>query len=208
MEVGQTYTFVQADVSNYYHPMGFAYKADGAHADEPELEPGVSVPEDAPCTQDLSCPAPMYYKNGEYLGVYSNLPGRRRVADEDFGLDAYEPEFFYPLPEWAAAGEYTIQLTFDDESYSEDIFYFCHIHQFMSGRIKLLRHGYLVNNDNTPALGYRYDKPSEFDALCGSFGLAPYQLPNELCPVTFVCGQDDVNAGLQQFSQCIDAVNW
>jgi hypothetical protein len=58
---------------------GFAYKADGAHADEPELEPGVSVPEDAPCTQTLSCPAPMYHIDGLYLGQYSNLPEERRT---------------------------------------------------------------------------------------------------------------------------------
>jgi hypothetical protein len=91
IEIGETYTFVQKYPSNWYHPMGFSYRADGAHADEPELEPGVSVPADAPCTFDLSCPAPMYYKNGIYLGNYSNLPGQPRIADDDFGLDVYEP---------------------------------------------------------------------------------------------------------------------
>jgi hypothetical protein len=127
MEVGETYTFVQHDVSNYYHPMGFAYYADGAHADEPELEPSVSGG-DSPCTSSNSCPAPMYYKNGEYLGAYSNLPDETHVYDDDFGLDAYEPEFFYPMPQWAAE-EYSIKLTFDDSSYGQDIFYFCHVRQ-------------------------------------------------------------------------------
>lgn len=126
MEVGETYTFVQTDVSNFYHPMGFAYVPDGAHADAPELGPGVSVPEDANCTLDLTCPAPMYYKNDVYLGQYSNLNSSNVIAAEDFGLDAYEPEFFYPITDWVTAN-YTIKLKFDDESYTKDIFYFCHV---------------------------------------------------------------------------------
>lgn len=37
-----TYNFIQEDISNYYRPLGFAYGANGAHDDQPELEPGVS----------------------------------------------------------------------------------------------------------------------------------------------------------------------
>ena len=39
VEIGQSYTFVQADISNWMHPMGFAYFPDGAHDDKDELEP-------------------------------------------------------------------------------------------------------------------------------------------------------------------------
>lgn len=82
------------------------------------------------------------------------------------------------------------------------------IHQGMSGRIKLLRNGLVINQDNTPALGYEYDQPGEFDKQCGSFGLDPFQLPNPLCPSRFVCGSMLADRELQRFSECIDAVNW
>ena len=42
MEKGVTYKFIQEDFTNYYHALGFAYYADGALDDQPELEPGVS----------------------------------------------------------------------------------------------------------------------------------------------------------------------
>merc|ERR1711933_539743 len=35
---GVEYTFVQEDVSNWYHPLGLAYYPDGAHDGVPELE--------------------------------------------------------------------------------------------------------------------------------------------------------------------------
>jgi hypothetical protein len=73
----------------------------------------------------------MYYKNGEYLGVYNNTPpemsAQQYVNDADFGLDAYEPDFFRPLPDWAAE-EYSVKLTFG-ATYWHDIFYFCHVRE-------------------------------------------------------------------------------
>ena len=136
MEVGQVYEFVQQDVSNYYHPLGFAYLADGAHVPVNELEPTVSEGTSG-CDSNATCPAPMYFLNGKYLGVYSNIP---KVADattneEDFGLDAYEPQFFYPITDWAGLGTFSIQLKFDDPTYTNDFFYFCHV----STSLKLYR---------------------------------------------------------------------
>jgi hypothetical protein len=131
-------------------------------------------------------------KDGEFLGVNGT---------DDFGLDVYEPEFFANPVDWTAAGNYSIELTFDDADYAKDIFYFCHIHQFMSGRIKILdSDGNSVSSTDDPPLGYEYDMPSEFDKTCGTFGLEPYQLPNALCPSKFVCGVDEVNQDLQDFS--------
>lgn len=95
-------------------------------------------------------------------------------------MDVILQKFFKPIQEWISAGEYSIKLTFDDSSYTEDIFYFCHIHEFMSGRIKLLRDGQVINMDNTPQRGYRNDRPGEFDSQCGSYGLDAFQLPNDL----------------------------
>jgi hypothetical protein len=73
LELGETYTFIQRHRSNYYHPMGFAYFPDGAHDDKEELEPGVGLGHDPSCATDKTCPAPMYFLNGEYLGEFSNI---------------------------------------------------------------------------------------------------------------------------------------
>merc|ERR1719343_682676 len=102
LEVGTTYQFIQKDPSNYYHPLGFAYFPDGAHADADELEPGIIPPgSSSTCGANMSCPAPMYYIGDEYKGSYSNNPDLASVTsdDDNFGLDDYEPLFFHPLPE-------------------------------------------------------------------------------------------------------------
>lgn len=128
IEIGQTYTFVQADRSNYYHPMGFAYGPDGAHAGLSELEPSVSDGSSG-CESDSTCPAPMYFSGDAYLGSYSNIPDVKDVTtgEDDTGLDAYESVFFYPITEWAASPAFSIQLRFDDETFEKDLFYFCHV---------------------------------------------------------------------------------
>lgn len=117
MEIGQTYTFVQQDTSNWYHPMGFAYFPDGAHDEKDELEPTVTQTSSA-CVASNECPSPRYYRNNTFLG---------KIGTEDFGLDVYEPEFFLSLADWAAGGTRSIELNFNDESYTKDIFYFCHV---------------------------------------------------------------------------------
>ena len=129
MEVGQTYTFLQTDRSNYYHPMGFAYFPDGALGGREELEPSIALGQDTSCATNQTCPAPMYFLNDEYLGDYSNQPRvqPRTMGTNNFGLDEYEPLFLRPLPEWTALGDFSIQLKFDDPSYEQDLFYFCHV---------------------------------------------------------------------------------
>lgn len=206
MEVGETYTFIQADRSNYYHPLGFAYFADGAHDDVDELEPGIGLGNDSSCIEDLSCPAPMYFLNDQYFGTYSNIASVANITagEDNFGLDDYEPLFFHPLPDWAGYGEFSIKLRFDDDSYTKDIFYFCHIHQFMSGRIKLMKDGEVISAEDEPPLGYNYEVPGPFDEECGTYGLDDFQLPHPQCPDTFVC---DADPEMQPFPQCIDAMN-
>uniref|UniRef100_A0A7S3DQL4 DUF305 domain-containing protein n=1 Tax=Entomoneis paludosa TaxID=265537 RepID=A0A7S3DQL4_9STRA len=141
------------------------------------------------------------------MGEFSNVPGEE-VASDNFGLDDYEPEFFYPPRDWISA-QYSIDLTFTDMTYSQDIFYFCHIHSTMSGRIKLIDgNGDLVSPEDVPELSDRDIKNNDFDEECGSFGLEPFQLPNELCPSTFVCGQEDAeNEAVSTFATCLDAMN-
>jgi len=210
IKVGEEYTFSQADRSNYYHPMGFAYAVDGALEGSDELEPGITPPgSSSTCADDLTCPAPIYFKDGVMLGNYTNLS--TDPADysgtENFGLDDYEPDFFYPLPDWAA-GSYSIKLKFDQDDIDQDIFYFCHIHAGMTGRIKILdSNGDPVVSDDAPVLPYSYEEPDEFDANCGTAGLSTYALPNDECPEKFVCLDGTEDNELQEFAECVDAMN-
>ena len=77
----------------------------------------------------------------------------------------------------------------------------------MTGRIKLLRDGVPVSEADEPELGFEYDRPSEYDISCGSFGLDAFQLPNDSCPPRFVCDKTGANQALQDFSACIEAQN-
>ncbi|KAL7517942.1 hypothetical protein ACHAWX_002815 [Stephanocyclus meneghinianus] len=212
LEVGKTYQFIQQDPSNYMHPLGFAYYPDGAHDDKEELEPGIVPPgSTSTCDVDLKCPAPMYFLGDEYLGSYTNINAIEKSSEydgENFGLDEYEPRFFHPLPEWISYGNFSVYLKFDnDTDYEKDIFYFCHVHQYMSGRIKLLRDDVPIQKEDLPELGYDYERPRGHDTFCGTYGLNDFQLPNDECPERFVCDADSKDAGLQQFSKCIDSMN-
>lgn len=77
----------------------------------------------------------------------------------------------------------------------------------MSGRIKILKDGAPVSEEDDPPLGYEYDVPSDFDKKCGSYGLDAFQLPNKLCPPRFVCGAEGEEESLQIYSSCIEAEN-
>lgn len=81
------------------------------------------------------------------------------------------------------------------------------IHQYMSGRIKLLKDGQPIQEDDVPPLGYEYDNPKRYDEKCGTYDLNSFQLPNEECPEKFVCNVPEDNEDLVQFSSCIDSMN-
>merc|ERR1711957_469331 len=205
LEKDVTYTFVQSDISNYYHPLGLAYYTDGAHADVDELEPGIVPPgSTSSCGDDNTCPAPMYRRDDTYLGVYSNNDQITSVVgNEDFGLDVYEPEFFATSVDWASAGTYKVSLKFDVADFLDDIFYFCHIHSGMSGRIKWVDGptGDKLQPENTPDLAYEYEVQSAFDEECGTYGIGNYQLPHAECPSDFVCDSE------LPFAGCVEAIN-
>lgn len=212
LEKNVNYIFDQTDLSNHYHPIGFAYYADGAHDDQDELEPGILPPgSTSGCDEDATCPAPMYFVSDKYVGSYSNNPAtgvNKTTNDGNFGLDDYEPLFFHPLLDWVGYGSWKVYLKFDDESAVQDMFYFCHIHQYMSGRMKLVDNtGAPLQSENIPALEYDYDVPSEFDKECGTYNTHPYTLPHPMCPPKFVCDVPETNRALQQFSTCIEAMD-
>ena len=112
----------------------------------------------------------MYFLNDGYLGLYSNIeeikaPTIRQVEN---GLGVYRDFFFKSMSAWTGFGTFSVKLNFDDESYADnDIFYYCHIHQFMSGRIKLLKNGFPVSANDEPAMYYEEETPGEFDQMCG-----------------------------------------
>ena len=184
-------------------------EADGAHVDVDELEPGIA-PGDSNCSETLSCPAPMYFKSGEYTGIYSNNPDLVPVPEEpsdDFGLDAVEPLFFHPLGDWEEYGPFVTSLNFDVE-YNGDIFYFCHIHSGMSARIKLLdADGNLLNPDDTPEIPYEYATIDPFDFNCGTYNITEFENFDELstCPDMFVC--EDAVAPESDYATCVQAMD-
>ena len=76
----------------------------------------------------------MYFKAGQYLGTYSNDASvlATTTGEDNFGLDDYEPLFFHPVAQWTEYGEFSVTLHFPEFSgFDGDIFYFCHIHQYM-----------------------------------------------------------------------------
>jgi len=172
MNLGETYTFIQNDVSNWYHPLGFAYYPDGAHEDQPEVE-----------NDDGTGNVLTYLING---------------IEPPLGLDDYEPAFAVARADWKMHS-YEINLTINDPNTTE-IFYFCHIHNKMSGRIR-------INNANEPYVPkelYAPYVPDSFDATCGTFETHNFDLNSEnYCPnSTFLCGAED-----NQFSKCMQAID-
>lgn len=221
IEKGKTYFFIQEGIENWYHPLGFAYAADGALLNNPELEPGIAGPgSTSSCADDLTCPAPQYMLDGVLLGPFNINPNLSEIQGrpipltedvEDFGLDAYEPQFFLPYYAWAEEerGSFAVSLYYpEDDDFDQDFFYFCHIHQGMTGRIKFVdADGQSLNAVNEPKIPYEYQSKDEYDLSCGTTGLEPFQLPNPQCPSTFVCNAPPEFTPVGKFANCIDTMN-
>lgn len=191
MELGTTYRFIQRDVSNWFHPLGFAFQSDGDLAAASEDDEGSEVEDD-------------------YLSYQLN--------GSEIELDEYEPAFTFPIEIWAA-GEYHVDVTLPvDFEYARDLFYFCHIHRYLGGRIKLTRNGVIIQPAHLPVVNRLPPPPSSYDVLCGTYGLvaAPeqigdawphsmsgdYRTPHPECPHTFVCEEEKT-----VFASCVDAIN-
>merc|ERR1719262_1779745 len=132
----------------------------------------------------------------------------------DTGLDCYEPEFFHPRSEWMKK-KYTAELTITqamaDTSHGGVIYYFCHIHSKMSGKI------IIQNADGSPvtkADGSALANPTEqtlytpvtndaLDKACGTTGAAPYASGGaRACTETFLQGTLDTD-----FEKCLQAID-
>merc|ERR1712238_479876 len=131
------------------------------------------------------------------------------ASGEDFGLDDYEPRFFYPFADWVDQGTFSVfapsvSNTANIDPNDNDFFYFCHIHAGMSGRVKILdsKKNVLSPPDVPEIPAEYYQIQSEFDAGCGTYGISAFELPNPNCPVNFVCG---AVSELENFAACFNA---
>jgi hypothetical protein len=156
-----------------------------------ELEPAIGS---GACVAAESCQAPVYMKGGLILGNYDGtvVPA---VGGDDFGLDVYEPEFFYPRGDWTDAGKYSVKLRLTD-TFDVDLFYFCHIHAGMSGRIKIIEaDDSLVQLADDPPLPADYYGPelSDYDVSCGTSGMmGDYEESEGKCSHdTFMCTEGE-----------------
>merc|ERR1712159_752151 len=203
---GVEYTFVQEDVSNWYHPLGLAYYPDGAHTGVPELEE--PTPEDCNEAEYMCNPgdgvqqAPLYCINGECEAMSDWNNG---VTS---GLDVYEPRFQIPEDQWEEEGEasYAVKFTIPTDSKTAEFYYFCHIHSGMSGKMIVEDPAPDANQLVTPlAADYYGPPPEEFDVACGTFDNVTlfHTEKDKFCPdMTFVCDPTGT-----PFSQCMEAID-
>jgi len=220
MERGVEYVFVQDDPTNWMHPLGFAYLADGAHKEVDELEPGIPATPTSGCAADNTCQAPMYYHGATFLGTVAEDGSSEPVVypapnnSGNFGLDHFEPAFQMARGDWLDSRfregpeGYNIRLTLTDSGQNADVFYFCHVHEWMTGRIKIIDGpaGSLAQVADEPALGYVYATPEGFDSECGTYGVAPYAGNNVCHEGAFVCGNSS-NEVQRLFGACLHAMD-
>ena len=187
VRVGTTLVFEQYDETNWMHALGFAFYPDGAHGKNWGGEERAEVED----------PLQLRYFTD---GVESCGPG-------DTGLDCFEPEFFYPREDWQAK-RYRVELTITPElaaaSHGGVLYYFCHIHSKMSGRIVILGpSGLRIAGTGAEEALYPTASLDPVDRACGTVGLAPFAPGREMaCEERFVCGNVDTN-----FEKCLQAMD-
>jgi len=205
---GIIYTFVQHDVTNWLHPLGFSYYPDGAHGyqlfkEVPELE----SPTPETCDQkQFNCnpgeqvlQAPLYGVDDTFETIDDWNNGTTG------GLDVYEPAFQVPQEQWTEH-KYAVKLEIPSESKTETLFYFCHIHKGMSGQIRvsdpLENHNSLVQQFKPTQY---YQQTRDFDVLCGTSGVDTFhQHRDKLCPgMNFLCEKEHNPT----FTKCMEAID-
>eukprot|EP00121_Abeoforma_whisleri_P014133 Awhi_evm1s13035 len=172
-----TYRFYQTDPSNWFHPLGFAYFPDGAHENVDELENGIGNGD-----------SPVYYINNN-------------TSD----LDTYEPEFMTPAKDWLR-NSYFVDLKVTDPNVQE-IFYFCHVHNKMSGRIYIVEsEGDSQNHSPEKGLYPHHEvKKNSFDHQCGTFETGKYGLTG----LELFCPKQDfvISEKNDSFVDCMEAID-
>ena len=206
---GVTYTLVQNHITNWMHPLGLAYYPDGAHGfqefeEVPELE--YPTPDDCNLEQFLCNPGEDV-KQAPLYGIDDNFE-----TFEDWnngvvsGLDVYEPAFKLPQDQWASHN-YSVKITVPMESKTKMFFYFCHIHDGMSGEIRV--NDEVTEDTNTLVQQFKpsdyYNELLSFDHKCGTFGTSKYHYEKQrYCPgQNFLCKMQHN----REFYQCMEAIN-
>jgi len=191
VKIGETYVFDQSDASNWYHAVGFAYYPDGAH--------GATWGGDE--RDEVEGAGELLYK----------IDGAATTCPEagDTGLDCYEPEFFYPRADWMAK-KYTAELTITqemaDKSHGGVIYYFCHIHSKMSGKIIIKNadgSAFTPSANPTELELYSPSTSTGADITCGTYSVSQYAGGGDTCcDERFLCGALDTN-----FEKCLQAID-
>jgi uncharacterized protein (DUF305 family) len=201
-----TYIFDQTDISNWYHPVGFAYIAGGAHTECKQADGSVG-----------ECPE----LGGEDPTTIQYHVDGAPVTDDDsgFGLDAYEPLFFNDQGNWAEQ-DFRVTLKIPADATYTKIYYFCHIHMGMSAEIiidgtaggNVLHPDALGQETEASALAIFDDivathQPalSDFDEKCGFHNTLGEMFDNnDACKHKhFVCG----DGAADDFNKCLTAVD-
>eukprot|EP00511_Aplanochytrium_stocchinoi_P002582 CAMPEP_0204829514 /NCGR_PEP_ID=MMETSP1346-20131115/7744_1 /ASSEMBLY_ACC=CAM_ASM_000771 /TAXON_ID=215587 /ORGANISM="Aplanochytrium stocchinoi, Strain GSBS06" /LENGTH=445 /DNA_ID=CAMNT_0051959391 /DNA_START=35 /DNA_END=1372 /DNA_ORIENTATION=- len=201
-----SYVFDQTDITNWFHPLGFSYGPDGVYRENLELEKFVSAPspaqpEGSECNETLPCEYPQY---PQYMLNGEALCDANPCDPADFGLDQYEGVYFSGGRDaWHDAGNFTVGLKVTDPATTE-IFYFCHIHNGMSGRIKVLdSSGSQKDPNDIVLIPYEYDRPDQFEQECGVFNISQFRTGDSCKDQTFLCSDDSNN----MFGQCMNAID-
>merc|ERR1711998_231686 len=200
LTIGETYTFDQTEATNWFHPLGFAYYPDGAHGHKWGAREQMELHDN-----DLR-----YHINGKNPSADNEnwlcyRPGLLKPVNS--GMDCYEEEFFYPRNQWLKK-QYTVDLTITEAaahwSRNGELYYFCHIHSKMSGRIILLNpDGSRYSNSNEKLMLYPPSLLGPVDRTCGTTGVEDYMHGgSKECSERHMCGTLDTN-----FEKCMNAIN-
>ncbi|KAJ1496464.1 hypothetical protein T484DRAFT_1923549 [Baffinella frigidus] len=215
IKAGAYYKFDQQETTNHMHPLGFAYFPDGAHEEKDELEPSVTPPgSSSKCAADASCQAPRYMSGTEgtiFLGgnglLSTDADPYVGKGDGGWGLDVYEPDFEGYYARWTF-NKWNVRVQITDDATAE-MFYFCHIHNKMSGRI------IVTNADGSPrsaakATLYPPIVVNAADEQCGtspfadygdSLGPSAFGMDSGKCETSALCGE------MNTFRKCNEAID-
>jgi plastocyanin len=202
---GQEYTFDQSHASNWYHPIGFAYIAGGAHTECVDGDGAMG-----------ECPELGGEDAGTTIQYYvDDVPV---ISDESgFGLDAYEPLFFNSQDHWGESA-FKVTLNIPTSAPFTKIYYFCHIHAGMSAEIEIT--GSAGGNILNPAVLGRETEASALaifdgiqaadqksvsthDQACGTYNTFAEDTKSSCKNSHFLCGDGAGGA----YETCLEAID-
>jgi uncharacterized protein (DUF305 family) len=101
-----------------------------------------------------------------------------------------------------------VELTLTDTDFTDDFFYFCHIHKGMSGVIvQVDADGEPLQAERTPTVPYEYQTVTPEEAVCGTYNTASYTRDSGSCPPDSFVFCDDGAGTDQTFSDCMWALD-